>query len=128
MRWLKVSNINVENEKDISVNLTCKANNLMIISGILFIGFALLLFLLYEVFYSIKLFVTIFSSILVGLIFLSILFSSLSNFISYNYRDNKDKLYKNNKARNLLLMLSYSFLWGFIGLSFIFLMILLILK
>lgn len=128
MRWLKVSNINVENEKGISVNLTCKANNLMIISGILFIGFALLLFLLYEVFYSIKLFVTIFSSILVGLIFLSVLFSSLSNFISYNYRDNKDKLYKNNKARNLLLMLSYSFLWGFVGLSFIFLMILLILK
>ena len=123
-----MSNINVENEKGISVNLTCKANNLMIISGILFIGFALLLFLLYEVFYSIKLFVTIFSSILVGLIFLSILFSSLSNFISYNYRDNKDKLYKNNKTRNLLLMLSYSFLWGFIGLSFIFLMILLILK
>ena len=123
-----MSNINVENEKGISVNLTCKANNLMIISGILFIGFALLLFLLYEVFYSIKLFVTIFSSILVGLIFLSVLFSSLSNFISYNYRDNKDKLYKNNKARNLLLMLSYSFLWGFIGLSFIFLMILLILK
>lgn len=123
-----MSNINVENEKGISVNLTCKANNLMIISGILFIGFALLLFLLYEVFYSIKLFVTIFSSILVGLIFLSVLFSSLSNFISYNYRDNKDKLYKNNKARNLLLMLSYSFLWGFVGLSFIFLMILLILK
>ena len=91
-----MSNINVENEKDISVNLTCKANNLMIISGILFIGFALLLFLLYEVFYSIKLFVTIFSSILVGVIFLSILFSSLSNFISYNYRDNKDKVYKNN--------------------------------
>lgn len=123
-----MSNINVENEKGISVNLTCKANNLMIISSILFIGFALLLFLLYEVFYSIKLFVTIFSSILVGLIFLSVLFSSLSNFISYNYRDNKDKLYKNNKARNLLLMLSYSFLWGFVGLSFIFLMILLILK
>lgn len=123
-----MSNINVENEKEISVNLTCKANSLMLISGIVFIGFVLLLFLLYEVFYSIRLFVTIFSSILVGLIFLSILFSSLSNFISHNYRDNKDKLYKNNKARNLFLVLSYSFLWGFLGLSFIFLMILLILK
>ena len=123
-----MSNINVDNEKEISVNLTCKANNLMLINGILFIGFALLLFLLYEVFFSIKLFVTIFSCILVGLIFLSILFSSLSNFISYNYRDNKDKIYKNNKVRNLFLILSYSFLWGFLGLSFIFLMILLILK
>lgn len=123
-----MSNINVDNEKEISVNLTCKANNLMLINGILFIGFALLLFLLYEVFFSIKLFVTIFSSILVGLIFLSILFSSLSNFISYNYHDNKDKLYKNNKVRNLFLILSYSFLWGFLGLSFIFLMVLLILK
>ena len=123
-----MSNINVDNEKEISVNLMCKANNLMLINGILFIGFALLLFLLYEVFFSIKLFVTIFSSILVGLIFLSVLFSSLSNFISYNYRDNKDKLYKNNKVRNLFLILSYSFLWGFLELSFIFLMILLILK
>lgn len=123
-----MSNINVENEKEISVNLTCKANNLMIVCGSLFIGFALLLFLLYEVFYGIRLFVTIFSSILVGLIFLSIFFSSLSNFISHNYRDNKDKLYKNNKVRSLFLILSYSFLWGYVGLSFIFLMILLILK
>lgn len=123
-----MSNINVENEKEISVNLICKANNLMFTGGILFIGFVLIIFLLYEMFYSIRLFVTIFSSILVGIIFLSIFFSSLSNFISYNYRDNKDKLYKNNKVRSLFLILSYSFLWGFIGLSFIFLMILLILK
>jgi hypothetical protein len=100
----------------------------MFTGGILFIGFVLIIFLLYEMFYSIRLFVTIFSSILVGFIFLSIFFSSLSNFISYNYRDNKDKLYKNNKVRSLFLILSYSFLWGFIGLSFIFLMILLILK
>lgn len=123
-----MSNINVENEKEISVNLMRKANNLMFTGGILFIGFVLIIFLLYEMFYSIRLFVTIFSSILVGFIFLSIFFSSFSNFISYNYRDNKDKLYKNNKVRSLFLILSYSFLWGFIGLSFIFLMILLILK
>ena len=48
------------------------------------------------------------------------------DFICYN--DNKEKLYRNNKVRGLFLILSYSFLWGFIGLAFIFLMVLLILK
>ena len=128
MRWLKVSNINVENEKDISVNIMRKANNLMSTSSVLFGGFALIIFLLFEMFSNLELFVTIFSSILVGFILLSIFFASLSNFITYNYRDNKEKLYKNNKVRRLFLILSYSFLWGFIGLAFIFLMVLLILK
>lgn len=128
MRWLKVSNINVENEKDISVNIMRKANNLMSTSSVLFGGFALIIFLLFEMFSNLELFVTIFSSILVGFILLSMFFASLSNFITYNYRDNKEKLYKNNKVRGLFLILSYSFLWGFIGLAFIFLMVLLILK
>ena len=128
MRWLKVSNINVENEKDISVNIMRKANNLMSTSSVLFGGFALIIFLLFEMFSNLELFVTIFSSILVGFILLSMFFASLSNFITYNYRDNKEKLYKNNKVRGLFLILSYSFLWGFIGLVFIFLMVLLILK
>lgn len=123
-----MNNINVENEKDISVNITRKANNLMSICSILFLGFIFLTFLLFDKFINLELFVTIFSSILAGFILLSIFFSSLANFISYNYRTNIEKLYKNNKTRNLFLILSYSFLWGFIGLSFIFLMVLLILK
>ena len=123
-----MSNINVENEKEISVNIMRKANNLMSSNCILFVGFSILLFLLFDKFKNIELFVTIFSSILIGFIFISILLASLSNFISYNYRDNKEKLYKNNKIRSLFLILSYSFFWGVIGLSFIFLMVLLILK
>lgn len=123
-----MSNINVENEKDISVNLTRKANFLMTTCSTLFVGFTIMLYFLFDVFSNITLFVTIFSSILIGVILLSILFSSLANFISYNYHDNKEKLYKNNKARNLFLILGYSFLWSFIGLAYIFLMVLLILK
>lgn len=123
-----MSNINVEDEKDISVNLTRKANFLMTTCSTLFVGFTIMLYFIFDVFSNITLFVTIFSSILIGVILLSILFSSLANFISYNYRDNKEKLYKNNKARNLFLILGYSFLWSFIGLAYIFLMVLLILK
>lgn len=123
-----MSNINVENEKDISVNIMRKANNLMSTNSVLFGGFALIIFLLFEKFSNLELFVTIFSSVLVGFILLSMFFASLSNFITYNYRDNKEKLYRNNKVRGLFLILSYSFLWGFIGLAFIFLMVLLILK
>ena len=123
-----MSNINVDNEKEISVNITLKSNYLMSSSCILLISLILIIELLFKLFSNISLFVTIFSCILVGMLFLSIFFSSLTNFITYNYRDNKDKLYKNNKVRSLFLMLGYSFLWSFIGLSLIFLMVLLILK
>ena len=123
-----MSNINVDNEKEISVNITLKSNYLMSSSCILLISLILIIELLFKLFSNISLFVTIFSCILVGMLFLSIFFSSLTNFITYNYRDNKDKLYKNNKVRSLFLMLSYIFLWSFIGLSLIFLMVLLILK
>lgn len=123
-----MSNINVDNEKEISVNITLKSNYLMSSSCILLISLILIIELLFKLFSNISLFVTIFSCILVGMLFLSIFFSSLTNFITYNYRDNKDKLYKNNKVRSLFLMLGYIFLWSFIGLSLIFLMVLLILK
>lgn len=123
-----MSNINVDNEKEISVNITLKSNHLMSSSCILLISLILIIELLFKLFSNISLFVTIFSCILVGMLFLSIFFSSLTNFITYNYRDNKDKLYKNNKVRSLFLMLGYIFLWSFIGLSLIFLMVLLILK
>ena len=123
-----MSNINVDNEKEISVNITLKSNYLMSSSCILLISLILIIELLFKLFSNISLFVTIFSCILVGMLFLSIFFSSLTNFITYNYRDNKDKLYKNNKVRRLFLMLGYIFLWSFIGLSLIFLMVLLILK
>ena len=123
-----MSNINVDNEKEISVNITLKSNYLMSSSCILLISLILIIELLFKLFSNITLFVTIFSCILVGMLFLSIFFSSLTNFITYNYRDNKDKLYKNNKVRSLFLMLGYIFLWSFIGLSLIFLMVLLILK
>ena len=36
-----------ENEKEISVNLICKANNLMLTGGILFIGFVLIIYTIY---------------------------------------------------------------------------------
>lgn len=123
-----MSNINVDNEKETSVNITLKSNYLMSSSCILLISLILIIELLFKLFSNISLFVTIFSCILVGMLFLSIFFSSLTNFITYNYRDNKDKLYKNNKVRSLFLMLGYIFLWSFIGLSLIFLMVLLILK
>ena len=123
-----MSNINVDNEKEISVTITLKCNYLMSSSCILLISLILIIELLFKLFSNISLFVTIFSCILVGMLFLSIFFSSLTNFITYNYRDNKDKLYKNNKVRSLFLMLGYIFLWSFIGLSLIFLMVLLILK
>ena len=123
-----MSNINVDNEKEISVKITLKSNYLMSSSCILLISLILIIELLFKLFSNISLFVTIFSCILVGMLFLSIFFSSLTNFITYNYRDNKDKLYKNNKVRSLFLMLGYIFLWSFIGLSLIFLMVLLILK
>lgn len=123
-----MSNINVDNEKEISVNITLKSNYLMSSSCILLISLILIIELLFKLFSNISLFVSIFSCILVGMLFLSIFFSSLTNFITYNYRDNKDKLYKNNKVRSLFLMLGYIFLWSFIGLSLIFLMVLLILK
>ena len=123
-----MSNINVDNEKEISVNITLKSNYLMSSSCILLISLILIIELLFKLFSNISLFVTIFSCILVGMLFLSIFFSSLTNFITYNYRDNKDKLYKNNKVRSLFLMLGFIFLWSFIGLSLIFLMVLLILK
>ena len=123
-----MSNINVDNEKEISVNITLKSNYLMSSSCILLISLILIIELLFKLFSNISLFVTIFSCILVGMLFLSIFFSSLTNFITYNYRDNKDKLYNNNKVRSLFLMLGYIFLWSFIGLSLIFLMVLLILK
>lgn len=123
-----MSDINVENEKEISVNLTRKGCNLTSSCGCLFIGFSLIISFLFKLFTGLELFLTIFCSILVGCILLSILFSSLANFICYNFRDNKEKLFKNNKVRNLFLILSYSFLWGFIGLAFVFLMVLLILK
>ena len=123
-----MSNINVDNEKEISVNITLKSNYLMSSSCILLISLILIIELLFKLFSNISLFVTIFSCILVGMLFLSIFFSSLTNFITYNYRDNKDKLYKNNKVRSLYLMLGFIFLWSFIGLSLIFLMVLLILK
>lgn len=123
-----MSNINVDDEKDISVNITQKSNFLMSSSCILSISLILIIFFLFEFFSKIKLFVTIFSCILVGSLFLSILFASLSNFLTYNYRNNSKKLYKNNKVRNLFLMLGYIFLWGYIGLSLIFLMVLLILN
>lgn len=123
-----MSNINVDNEKEISVNITLKSNYLMSSSCILLISLILIIELLFKLFSNISLFVTIFSCILVGMLFLSIFFSSLTNFITYNYRDNKDKFYKNNKVRSLFLMLGYIFLWSFIGLSLIFLMVLLILK
>lgn len=123
-----MSNINVDNEKEISVNITLKSNYLMSSSCILLISLILIIELLFKLFSNISLFVTIFSCILVGMLFLNIFFSSLTNFITYNYRDNKDKLYKNNKVRSLFLMLGYIFLWSFIGLSLIFLMVLLILK
>lgn len=123
-----MSNINVDNEKEISVNITLKSNYLMSSSCILLISLILIIELLFKLFSNTSLFVTIFSCILVGMLFLSIFFSSLTNFITYNYRDNKDKLYKNNKVRSLFLMLGYIFLWSFIGLSLIFLMVLLILK
>lgn len=123
-----MSNINVDNEEEISVNITLKSNYLMSSSCILLISLILIIELLFKLFSNISLFVTIFSCILVGMLFLSIFFSSLTNFITYNYRDNKDKLYKNNKVRSLFLMLGYIFLWSFIGLSLIFLMVLLILK
>ena len=119
-----MSNINVDNEKEISVNITLKSNYLMSSSCILLISLILIIELLFKLFSNISLFVTIFSCILVGMLFLSIFFSSLTNFITYNYRDNKDKLYKNNKVRSLFLMLGYIFLWSFIGLSLIFLMVL----
>ena len=123
-----MSNINVENEKNISVNITNKSNHLMSSVCTLFISLILIIFFLFEYFSSIKLFVTIFSCILVGVLFLSILFTSLCNFLTYNFRDNPKKLYKNNNVRNLFLMFRYIFLWAYILLSLIFLMILLILK
>ena len=123
-----MSNINVENEKNISVNITNKSNHLMSSVCTLFISLILIIFFLFEYFSSIKLFVTIFSCILVGVLFLSILFTSLCNFLTYNFRDNPKKLYKNNRVRNLFLMFGYIFLWAYILLSLIFLMILLILK
>ena len=123
-----MSNINVENDKNISVNITNKSNHLMSSVCTLFISLILIIFFLFEYFSSIKLFVTIFSCILVGVLFLSILFTSLCNFLTYNFRDNPKKLYKNNNVRNLFLMFGYIFLWGYILLSLIFLMILLILK
>lgn len=123
-----MSNINVDNEKEISVNITRKSNFLMSSSCILLIGLILIIFLLFELFYNLTLFVTIFSCILIGTVLLSIFFSSLCNFITYNYRDNKEKLYRNNNTRNLFLMFGYISLWSFIGLVPIFLMVLLILK
>lgn len=123
-----MSNINVDNEKEISVNITRKSNYLMSSSCILLIGLILIIFLLFKLFYNLTLFVTIFSCILVGTVLLSIFFSSLCNFITYNYRDNKEKLYRNNNTRNLFLMFGYISLWSFIGLGPIFLMVLLILK
>ncbi len=123
-----MSNINENNEKEISVNLTHKSNFLMMCSAILFIGFVLIMFFMFDKFHTIDLFVTIFSSILGSVLLLSILFGSLSNFISCNYRGNEKKLYKNNYARNIFLIIGYSFLWSFIGLSYIFLMVLLILN
>lgn len=123
-----MSNINVDNEKEISVNITHKSNFLMSSSCILLIGLILIIFLLFKLFYNLTLFVTIFSCILVGTVLLSIFFSSLCNFITYNYRDNKEKLYRNNNTRNLFLMFGYISLWSFIGLGPIFLMVLLILK
>ena len=123
-----MNNINVDDEKDISVNITQKSNFLMSSSCILSISLILIIFFLFEFFSKIKLLVTIFSCILVGSLFLSILFASLSNFLTYNYRNNSKKLYKNNKVRILFLMLGYIFLWVYIGLSLIFLMVLLILN
>lgn len=123
-----MSNINVDNEKELSVNITRKSNYLMSSGCILLIGLILIIFLLFELFYNLTLFVTIFSCILVGTVLLSIFFSSLCNFITYNYRDNKEKLYRNNNTRNLFLMFGYISLWSFIGLGPIFLMVLLILK
>ena len=102
-----MSNINVDNEKEISVNITLKSNYLMSSSCILLISLILIIELLFKLFSNISLFVTIFSCILVGMLFLSIFFSSLTNFITYNYRDNKDKLYKNNKVRSLYFLMEF---------------------
>lgn len=123
-----MSNINKDNEKDISVNITQKSNFLMSSACILFISLLLIIFLSLDIFSDLKLFVTIFSCILIGILFLSIFFASLTNFLTYNYRDNLNKLYKNNKVRSLFLMFGYIFLWSYIGLSLIFLMVLLILN
>ena len=123
-----MSNINKDNEKDISVNITQKSNYLMSSACILFISLLLIIFLSLDIFSDLKLFVTIFSCILIGILFLSIFFASLTNFLTYNYRDNLNKLYKNNKVRSLFLMFGYIFLWSYIGLSLIFLMVLLILN
>lgn len=123
-----MNNINKDNEKDISVNITHKSNFLLVSLSFLLVSLILIIFFLFEIFASLKLFVTIFSCILVGVLFISIFFASLTNFLTYNFRDNLNKLYKNNKVRTLFLILSYIFLWSYLGLSLIFLMVLLILN
>ena len=101
-----MSNINVENEKNISVNITNKSNHLMSSTCIIFISLILIIFFLFEYFSSIKLFVTIFSCILVGVLFLRILFTSLCNFLTYNFRDNSKKLYKNMMLWTLIFFIT----------------------
>ena len=123
-----MNNINKDNEKDISVNITHKSNFLLVSLSFLLVSLILIIFFLFEIFASLKLFVTIFSCILVGVLFISIFFASLTNFLTYNFRDNLNKLYKNNKVRTLFLILGYIFLWSYLGLSLIFLMVLLILN
>ena len=123
-----MNNINKDNEKDISVNITHKSNFLLVSLSFLLVSLILTIFFLFEIFASLKLFVTIFSSILVGVLFISIFFASLTNFLTYHFRDNLNKLYKNNKVRTLFLILSYIFLWSYLGLSLVFLMVLLILN
>lgn len=123
-----MNNINKDNEKDISVNITHKSNFLLVSLSFLLVSLILIIFFLFEIFASLKLFVTIFSCILVGVLFISIFFASLTNFLTYHFRDNLNKLYKNNKVRTLFLILSYIFLWSYLGLSLIFLMVLLILN
>ena len=128
MRWFIMNNINKDNEKDISVNITHKSNFLLVSLSFLLVSLILIIFFLFEIFASLKLFLTIFSCILVGVLFISIFFASLTNFLTYHFRDNLNKLYKNNKVRTLFLILSYIFLWSYLGLSLIFLMVLLILN
>ena len=123
-----MNNINKDNEKDISVNITHKSNFLLVSLSFLLVSLILIIFFLFEIFASLKLFVTIFSCILVGVLFISIFFASLTNFLTYHFRDNLNKLYKNNKVRSLFLILSYIFLWSYLGLSLVFLMVLLILN
>ena len=123
-----MNNINKDNEKEISVNITHKSNFLLVSLSFLLVSLILIIFFLFEIFASLKLFLTIFSCILVGVLFISIFFASLTNFLTYHFRDNLNKLYKNNKVRTLFLILSYIFLWSYLGLSLIFLMVLLILN